>query len=135
MTHTLWLLRGNQILFRYYFGYEDPLFFLLCAVLEFWLASRAWNQFSPGQSLRWAWMLIMISAFCHVIGTILTQILGADSYINPLYFVNPHGSKTAHAVLLALGSFIGGPVQMIAWEEVFSLPFASAKNSDPADRR
>jgi hypothetical protein len=114
VTHILWLLRGNQTLFRYYFGYQDPLFFLLCSVLEFWLASRAWKQFSPGQSLRWAWLLIMISALCHVIGSILTQILSADSYINPLYFLSHHGSKTAQAFLLPLGSLIGGPVQMIA---------------------
>src|SRR5579862_3149768 len=103
VTHILWLLRGNQTLFRYYFGYEDPVFFLLCAVLEFWLASRAWKQFSPGQSLRWAWLLIMISALCHVLGAILTQILSTDSYVNPLYFLDPHGSKPTHAALLALG--------------------------------
>ena len=114
VTHVLWLGWGNQTLFRYYFGYQEPLFFLLCALLEFWLASRAWKQFSPGQSLRWAWLLITISALCHVIGSILTQILCADSYINPLYFLNRHGSKTVRAALLALGSFVGGPVQMMA---------------------
>ncbi len=113
VTHSLWLLRGNQTLFRYYFGYEDPLFLLIAAMAEFSLARLAWKQFSPGQSLRWAWFLIMISASCHVVGSVLTQILARDSYINPLYDINPLRVRSAYPALSTVGSFIGGPLQML----------------------
>src|SRR5579872_5621329 len=71
VLHTLWLLQGCQALFRYFFAYEDPLFLVLCTVLEFWWAYFAWMLFSPGQLLRRAWLLIMISALCHAAGMVL----------------------------------------------------------------
>ena len=67
----------------------------------------------PGQSLRWAWYLIMISASCHVVGSVLTQILARDSYINPLYDINPSRVRSAYPALSTMGSFIGGPLQML----------------------
>src|SRR5208337_120037 len=114
VTHTLWLWRGNQTLFRYYFSYQDPLFLLLCTVTELSMSYVAWKQFFPEQPLRRAWLLIMISALCQVVGMILTHILTAHSYINPLYIFHLSWLKTAPAILLPLGKFIGGPVHMVA---------------------
>lgn len=113
VTHALWLLRGNQALFRYYFGYQDPLFLLACAVVELSLSYAAWKQFAPGQSLRSAWLLIMVSALCHVVGMVLTHIVTADSYINPLFAYRSSWPKTVQNHLEPIGRFIGGPVQMV----------------------
>jgi hypothetical protein len=114
VTHTLWLVRGNQTLFRYYFAYQDPLFLLFCTGLELSLAYLAWKQFSPGQMLRRAWLLIMIAALCHVVGMILSHAFCEASYINPLYVLDVSGYKNATAILSPLGLFIGGPLHMVA---------------------
>jgi len=113
VTHTLWLLRGNQALFRYYFAYQDPLFLLACNITELDLSYAAWRQFAPGQSLRRARLLIMVSALCHVVGSVLSHILPAESYLNPLYVLHLPRLKTAQTHLKPLGMFIGGPVQMV----------------------
>jgi hypothetical protein len=113
VTHALWLLRGNQALFRYYFSYQDPLFLLACVVVELALSYTAWKQFAPGQALRRAWLLIMASALCQMVGMVLSHILPADSYINPLYVLHRPLLKATQAHLAAVGLFIGGPVQMV----------------------
>ena len=112
LTHTLWLLRGNETLFRYYFGYEDPLFLVACTFLECVLANAARRQFSSGQLLRRAWSLITIAALFHVVGMILSHILCTDSYINPLFACHVSWYKGAKAILTPLSFFIGGPLHM-----------------------
>jgi hypothetical protein len=113
VTHTLWLLRGNGALFRYYFAYQDPLFLLACNITELSLSYAAWRQFAPGQSLRRAWLLIMVSALCHVVGMILSHVLPADSYINPLYVLHLPWLRAAQTHLAPAGMFIGGPLHMV----------------------
>lgn len=113
VMQCLWLLRGNQTFFQYYFDYEDPLFLVFCTFLEFSWALLAWRQFAPGQPLRRAWLLIMLSAFCHLTSMILSYILCTNSYINPLYALHVSSYKTAEAVLLPLGLFIGGSLHMV----------------------
>ena len=112
VTHTLWLLKGDETLFRYYFCYEDPLFLVLCTALEFSLASVARKQFSHGQLLRRAWLLITIAAFFHVIGMILSHIFCTDSYLNPLYALDVSWYKPTKAILEPVSMFIGGPMHM-----------------------
>jgi hypothetical protein len=114
VTHIRWLLGGGAALFRYYFAYEDPLFLVFCTVLEFSWAYLAWKQFSSGQLLRRAWLLIMISAICHVVGMSISHILCMGSYINPLYAFNVSWYKTASTFLPHVGAFIGGPLHMVA---------------------
>jgi hypothetical protein len=114
VTHISYLLRGSSALFRYYFAYEDPLFLVFCTVLELSWASLAWKQFSPGQLLRRAWLLIMISAVCHVVGMSISHLLCMDSYINPLYVFKDSWYNSASVVLLPVGTFIGGPLHMFA---------------------
>ena len=111
---TLWLARGSQILFQYYFAYQDPLFLLLCTGLEFSLTYLAWKQFSPGQYLRRAWLLIMIAAICHVVGMLLSHILCQNSYLNPLYVLDVSWYKAATGSMLPLGLVFGGPLHMMA---------------------
>jgi hypothetical protein len=113
IIHTFWLLRGNQTLFRYYFGYQDPLFLVSCTVLELSLSYVAWKQFSRDQALWRAWLLIMISAFFHAAGMTLTHILSSASFINPLYARRSAWHEGVLSLLRPLGDFIAGPLQMI----------------------
>jgi hypothetical protein len=112
VTHALWLLRGNETLFRYYFGYEDPLFLVACTILECVLANVARRQFSSGQLLRRAWSLITIAALLHVVGMSLSHILCTDSYINPLVASHVSWYQGAKAILAPVSFFIGGPLHM-----------------------
>jgi hypothetical protein len=112
VTHTLWLLKGDETLFRYYFGYEDPLFLVLCTTLEFSLAFVARKLFAPGQLLRRAWLLITIAALLHVIGMILSHIFCTDSYLNPLYAWRVSWYKPTKAIIGPVSVFLGGPMHM-----------------------
>ena len=122
VTHSLWLLWGYQPLFRFYFGYEDPIFLICCTIIEFSFAFLAWKQFSPEQPLRRAWLLIMISASCHVIGMTISHWLCLDSDLNPLFALNVSWYKTAAAILRPLGFFIGGPLHIVVLAGGLYLP-------------
>src|SRR5689334_9262064 len=113
VAHSLWLLQGYQPLFRYYFGYEDPLFLIACTLLEFSVALRASKQFSPEQPLRWAWLIIASSAACQLVGMLLSHWLCLDSNLNPLYATHINGYATFTNVVRPLGMLLGGPVHMV----------------------
>ena len=73
VIHSAWLITGNAAWLHYFFGYQSPVFFVSFSLVEFSLSIIAWRQFSPGQSLRMAWMLISLAAACHLLGALLTQ--------------------------------------------------------------
>ena len=112
-AHALWLLKRNEALFRYYFAYQDPLFLLALSVTELSLSYTAWKQFAPGQCLRRAWFLIMVSASCQVVGMLLSHILPGSSYINPLNVLRLPWLEAVQIRWAPLGVFIGGPLHMM----------------------
>jgi hypothetical protein len=108
---TRWLVFHKEDWITWFFDYQSPVFFLGMNALALVLSVTAWQQFSPGQSLRGAWLLISFSAGFRVIGSILTQILGHHSWGDPLVPSLPRQAGwTAEGpvsmVFLAAGLFI-----------------------------
>lgn len=112
LIHTAWLITGNAAWLHYFFRYQSPVFLISFSLVEFSLSIVAWRQFSRGQSLRMAWMLISLAAACHLLGALLTQLLSVDSYLNPLFAFEFGWYMPARSFLLALGRAIGGPLHM-----------------------
>ena len=82
-----WWHTGNPAWIRAYFYYPGALFFIACSLLEVSLSYRCWRQFSPGDLLRPAWFLILLSAVSRLIGGLVRHIGGLESWLNPLSYL------------------------------------------------
>ena len=112
LIHSAWLVTGNAQWLHYFFGYQSPVFFISFSVVELSLSIVACQQFSRGQSLRMAWVLISITAACRLLGGVLSHLLSTDSYLNPLFVLNIEWYRSARVLLLPLGRAIGGSLSM-----------------------
>jgi hypothetical protein len=90
-----------------FFQVPAPLLMLWLALLQFSLSLNATRNFSPDDVLRPAWILITCSAGCQLVGSLLTQVLGADSGLNPIVH-QPDWRETLIPVLRHVGHTIGG---------------------------
>ena len=79
-----WRITGDLSWVTQFFRVPAALLMLWLATVEVWLSILALNQFSVGEPLRRAWFLITISAGCDLLGTVLIQILGGGSGLNPM---------------------------------------------------
>ncbi len=113
VLHVLWLLRWDWSLMTFFFHYPSTLFFLAMSFLTFVLCLAAWNQFSPGQSLRSAWLLISISAALNLLGAVFAHLLGTDTPLNPLLHVAIQGRENLISDMRQVGLEIGGPGWML----------------------
>jgi len=106
-----WSITGDQVWLRSFFSYPGALFFICCSALQVWLSFRCWRQFSSGDLLRPAWLLIAISAAAQLAGGLLNQIFGLDSRLNPLTLLP---ASRAHALISASGRLgqLFGPFYM-----------------------
>jgi len=81
-----WSATGDIRWLQLFFTYPGSLFLLGSSGLGVWLAFRCWRQFSPGDLLRPAWLLITLAALLQLSGALL-QRLGSnwDELCGPLY--------------------------------------------------
>lgn len=110
--YAAWLTTGDAHLLDLFFGYSGPIVLFALTTLQFVLGVVAWRQFSPGEPLRRAWLFVVLASCCHLTGAVLTHLLGAESYVNPLLFFADHWTPTTASSLLRVGRVIGGPLQM-----------------------
>ncbi len=110
--YAAWLSTGDARLLDLFFGYSGPIALFALTTLQFALGVAAWRQFSPGEPLRRAWLFVVLASTCHLTGAVLTHLLGAESYVNPLLFFADHWTPGAASSLLRVGRLVGGPLQM-----------------------
>ena len=82
-----WWHTGNPVWIRAYFYYPGALFFVACSLLEVSLSYRCWRRFSPGDLLRPAWFLILLSAVARLVGGLVRHIGGLETWLNPLSYL------------------------------------------------
>ncbi|MGH9582825.1 MAG: hypothetical protein ACRD4O_07815 [Bryobacteraceae bacterium] len=80
----LWWRTGDMALVHVFFSYPGALFLIGCSFVQFWFSLQCWRNFSRGDLLRPAWLLITLSALSQLAGGILSQILAGGSHLNPL---------------------------------------------------
>ncbi len=90
-----WWRTGDQMWLRAFFSYPGALFFIACSLVQAWLSFRCWQEFSPGDLLRPAWLLIALSATLQLAGGVVSWIFGLDSRLNPLSLLS---AESAHAL-------------------------------------
>jgi len=107
-----WRVTGVLAIVVDFFHYEGALFFVLVSAVELWLSYYCWRQFSTGESLGTAWRWIVGASFAHFTGMVLSQILGIESYLNPLVYAHVSHSPTLLESIRQIGLILGGPIQM-----------------------
>jgi hypothetical protein len=108
----IWRASGDNGLIETFFKYQGSLFFVICAAAETLLAWSAFRQFSKGEPLKAAWLLIALASFYRFAGYIFSQILGAESYLNPVFLVFGPQDSSFYAKFKSYGIFIAGPLNM-----------------------
>ncbi len=111
-----WWRTGNPLWIRAYFYYPGALFFLGSSALAGWCAYLCWREFAPGDLLRPAWFLIVLSALSQLAGGLVSQVLGNESHLNPLLYLPAGRREAAIRMALELGR-IFGPLYLafLAW--------------------
>jgi hypothetical protein len=113
LSYLAWTATGNELWITAFFNYQGTLFFLLCAGIGFWVSLTIWRELSPGDAMKPAWFLILISFALRFAGDVFTNLLCINSYLNPrVYLVDGWNEQTALA-LKEVGYVIGGPCAMI----------------------
>jgi hypothetical protein len=112
-----WRATDSDLFIEMFFNYQGSLFFVLCAAAETWLAWCALQQFSQGEPLKNAWLLIALASGYRLIGYIFSKILIGDTYLNPIYWLFGSQDQSFYSMLKNFGLFISGPLNMIvlAW--------------------
>jgi hypothetical protein len=108
----LWRVSGDDSKINLFFKYQGSLFTVLCAAVEMLLAWTAFHQFSAGEPLRIAWLLITFSSFYRFIGYLSSQILDAETGLNPIYFIFGPQSTDFYQACHSFGEILSGPISM-----------------------
>jgi hypothetical protein len=112
LVFAIWRFVGDDALIVQFFKYQGSLFFVLCAAGEAWLAWSIFRQFSQGESLRIAWLLIALASLYRFIGYIFSQVLATESYLNPLFLSFGAHETSYYLRFQRFGLFVGGPLSM-----------------------
>jgi hypothetical protein len=112
LTFAAWQITGDIRWIDVFFKYQGSLFFVICAAAELWLAWTALRQFSPGEPMRAAWMLITVASFYRFTGFLFTQILSVRSYLNPLLLISGATDESLFLTCRRFGLIVSGPLHM-----------------------
>jgi hypothetical protein len=102
-----WLIGGHDAWIEDFFRTPGALLLVWLAALGTLFSVRVCRGFSPGEPMREAWQLIALSAGSGLAGSVLIQVFGAKSRLNPLNFF-PGGTEHAPA-WRSMGLVLDGP--------------------------
>jgi len=110
---VLWRTTGDDAKIELFFRYQGSLFFVVCAAVELWLAWIAFRQFSHGEPMRAAWLLIMLAALYRLVGYAFSKILNTESHLNPLFFAFRLRDASFYRACERFGLLVSGPLSML----------------------
>jgi len=106
LIFSYWLVSGNVNPLTQFFRIPGALLLVCLAAMQLGIALRVCRELNPGEPLQIAWRIIVISAACNLLGSILIQVLSLDSLVNPLhYFAQTAGFAL---ILRDVGLVLGG---------------------------
>jgi hypothetical protein len=108
-----WFASGDNSRIELFFKYQGSIFFVLCAAVELLLAWIGYRQFSQGEPMRAAWMLIMLAALYRFIGYFFSKILNSESYLNPVFLIFGSQGATFYQTCERFGLLVSGPLNML----------------------
>jgi len=106
LIFSYWLASGDTNPLTQFFRIPGALLLVCLAAMQLGIALRVCRELNPGEPLQIAWRIIVISAACNLLGSILIQVLSLDSLVNPLhYFAQTAGFAL---ILRDVGLVMGG---------------------------
>jgi hypothetical protein len=109
----LWQTTGDPAWIGQFFRSSGALFLVGASALELWLCLQCWRQFSLGEPLGGAWLLLALGAACHFLGSLMSELLGVRSRLNPLMLWPADLPPGLFDGLRALGLTVGGPLRWL----------------------
>ena len=107
VVFVVWQIAGNNAWIEEFFRVPGALLLVWLAAVGFLFSVRVYSGFFPGEPMRRAWQLIALAAGSELAGSILIQVFGTESRLNPLtYFA---GGAEQVPVLRSAGTFFDGP--------------------------
>ena len=107
---AVWLIAGNDAWIEDFFRIPGALLLIWLAAVSMLLSVRVCRGFFPGEPMRGAWQLIALSAGSGFAGSVLIQLFGTKSRMNPLNFF-PGGAEQA-PVWRSVGQVLNGPCRL-----------------------
>jgi hypothetical protein len=105
-----WQFTGNIAWAVEFFQVPAALVMVWLALLQLSLSLKVTANFAPDDLLRPGWMLITASAGCQFVGSLLSQVLGVNSRLNPLALV-PRWRESLIPELRHVGLTFGGTLR------------------------
>jgi hypothetical protein len=107
VVFAVWQIAGNNAWIEDFFRVPGALLLVWLAAVGLLFSVRVCRGFFPGEPMRGAWQLIALSAGSELAGSVLIQVFGTQSRLNPLNYF-PHGAEHA-PVFRSVGMLVGGP--------------------------
>ena len=107
MVFAVWRITGNDAWIEIFFQIPGALLLVWLAAVSLLISVRVTRGFFPGEPMRGAWQLIALSAGSELAGSVLIQIFGTKSLLNPLTYF-PHGVERV-PVFRTIGTILHGP--------------------------
>ena len=107
VVFVVWQIAGNNAWIEEFFRVPGALLLVWLAAVGLLFSVRVYRGFFPGEPMRRAWQLIALSAGSELAGSILIQVFGTQSRLNPLTYFT-HGAEQV-PVLRSVGTFLDGP--------------------------
>jgi hypothetical protein len=108
-----WRISGDNTRIELFFRYQGSIFLVVCAAIELLLAWIAFRQFSQGEPMHAAWMLIMLAALYRFIGYFFSKILNSDSCLNPIFLIFGSQDASFNKTCERFGLLVSGPLNML----------------------
>ena len=107
VVFAVWQIAGNNAWIEEFFRVPGALLLVWLAAVGLLFSLRVHRGFLPGEPMRRGWQLIAFSAGSELAGSVLVQVVGTESRLNPLTYF-PHGAEQVPA-WRSLGIFFDGP--------------------------
>ncbi len=105
------ILTGSYDLLVPFFRHVGAAFLVLMATAETFFAGQARRQFTATEPMHATWTMVLLGAFCQLIGAALVQVLSMDIAWNPLVLLKGFDLDQSR-VLRGIGLVVVGPAAM-----------------------
>jgi hypothetical protein len=119
LVFVVWRLTGNDTWIEAFFQIPGALLLVWLAAVGLLFNLRVCRRFFPGEPMRGAWQLIAFAAGSALAASILIQIFGTKSSLNPLTYF-PSGARHM-PVFRNVGAVLDGPCRFALLAVAFFL--------------
>ena len=96
LAFTVWRIGGRDAWIEDFFRIPGAFLLVFFSSIGLYFSLRVWRAFDTGEPMRRAWQLITLSAAADLTGTVLVQVFGTRSRLNPLTYTGEVRTLAPH---------------------------------------